>query len=643
MMQLAAQQQRFWLGMQLCGLPAAHQLSSRELCEVIVSVLEHADDVTGAGTDRLIRQLLTLPAAQQQLPQGSAKQLLQRLIDTCPVWPAGVICTRLAALQLGSQLTGGEVLQLLQQAASNGAKELLRFIAQLKPAADEIDDAEGFAAVLQAAYEKCDDDELIDNELRQLPIVQLMQPDDVLSVIRSGIMSKREYTGVNGEPQCVFRFVLHHPAVAKLSAASLEQLLLDAAQHKRLEHVAALLRAPAALQLPVGTVEALLQHAVKCAVVPDEDEDEDGNSTHSSCCELLLALPAVQQLPAAAVASILAAAVDAGNAAAVRRICAVDAAAEISNAAASSLLQLAASKHCTTWFAVLQGLPQLAELPADQLQLTRQQLQQLLGEAIAAGDDAAVSKLCEYAAAACRAAAAAAEPAGAAGITAQASIHPLDMLPLALAAVQHLGDYTYNSLEASTAAQLFQLDAARALGPSAVVKLLSACVANRAPEGVLLVALLPAASQLDQQACEDLVAEAVQHVKPAETLYDEISRQANIDVLRNLLQQPAVQQLDAAAAVRLMSACLKLKLKPAGTAAKVNPSHPLLLLQQLHSELPGAQQAALESESVKQLMHTAFKAREWAAFDWLKTLPVAPVNDEKVRVWCSVRAVEHMK
>jgi hypothetical protein len=429
-----------------------------------------------------------------------------------------------------------------------------------------------------------------------------------------------------GEPQYVFRFVLHHPAAAKLSTALLEQLLLDAAQHKRLGHVAALLRAPAALQLSVDTVAALLQHAIERAMVPDEYEDG-----HSTCCELLLALPAVQQLPADAVASVLAAAVDAGYVTAVRRMCAVDAAAEISLTVAASLLQRAAHKHCSTWFTVLQGLPQLTELPAEQLQLTIQRLQQFLGEAIADGESAAVFKLCQCTAAVCRAAAAAVGPTGAPGVTAQPSMGPTDMLPLALAAVRHVTDHAHNSLTATAAAQLFQLEAAKALGPDAVVNLLSECIAHRSPEGVLLVGLLPAAGQLDQQACKDLVAQAVRRVEPAGTV-PEIFLQPSIDVLRNLLQQPQVQQLDAAAAVRLM---------PAGL--KTRSSQPLLLLQQLHSQLPSAQQAVLGSEPVKQLMHAAFVARAWDALDWLKALPAAPLDDKKVILWCNVGAVELMK
>jgi hypothetical protein len=322
MMQLAAQQQRLWLGKQLCELPAAQQISLGELCELIVSVLQHKD---APATELLVQQLVNLPAAQQ-LPQEAAKQLLRRLIETCPVWPAWSALQCLTALQLGSQLTGGSVLQLLQYAASKGATGLLRFVAGLKPAANEIDDAEGFAAVLQATHENCRSYNSIADTLGQLPVLQLMQPDAVLSVIRSGIISKREYRDGRGKPQCVLRFVLQHPAVGKLSTAALEQLLLDAAQHKRLEHVADLLQVPAALQLSVEAVTALLQQAVQCTL--DEDRGSS-SSSHSTCCGLLLALPAVQQLPADVV-SRLAAAVDAGNVAAVSRLCAVTAAADIS-------------------------------------------------------------------------------------------------------------------------------------------------------------------------------------------------------------------------------------------------------------------------------------------------------------------------
>jgi hypothetical protein len=418
-------------------------------------------------------------------------------------------------------------------------------------------------------------------------------------------MSKREYRDDKGEPQCVYECALHHPAVGQLSTAALEQLLLDAAQYERLQHVAALLQTPAVLQLSVDAVTALLLHTI--------------TRMHSICCGMLLALPAVQQMPADAVASTVAAAVDSGNVFVVRMMFALDAAAQISTAAAGSLLSLAAQKGCKTWLTVLQGLPQLAELPADQqpVQLSSQQLQRFLGQAVAAGDSAAVSKLCEYAAAMSRAAAAAAGPAGRPGVTAQPSISPADMLSLALTPVQKVADVN-GVLDATAAAQLFQLDAATALDPSAVAELLSACIAHRSPEGVLLVARLPAASQLDQQACEDLVAEAVQRVQRVEPADEDDSSsdddsddeqrvepawrspgdptQASISVLRHLLQQPAVQQLDTAAAVRLMSACLKMQ--PGGTAARTQSSQPLLLLlllQQLHSQLPAAQQAVLES------------------------------------------------
>jgi hypothetical protein len=42
-------------------------------------------------------------------------------------------------------------------------------------------------------------------------------------------------------------------------------------------------------------------------------------------------------------------------------------------------------------------------------------------------------------------------------------------------------------------------------------------------------------------------------------------------------------------------------------------------------------------------MHAAFVARAWDALDWLKALPAAPLEDEKVRVWCIVGSLERMR
>jgi hypothetical protein len=397
----------------------------------------------------------------------------------------------------------------------------------------------------------------------------------------------------------------------------LQQLLLDAAAQQCLEHVADLLQAPAAAQLSVQTVGMLLEHAA--AGRPWLPPEESGCKPNSSS-ERLLALPAVQQLPAEAVTRILAAAVKAGHVSTVRRVCSVAAAQQASRDVAIGMLQQAAhGQYYNIWVAVLQGLPQLAgplALPFDQLQLSSQQLQRFLLGAVNAGDTEAISMLCRYTAAAAAAAAAGMPPSN--DRDADAGI-----VELLAAAIGQL-HAPHNSITPAAAEQLFQLSAAQALGTSAVAELFKCCICNQSAAGVQLVGLLPAAQQLDQQVCNSLVHAAL-------TWFDKavlhLGTQAQPEqVLRNVLQLPAVQRLGHRLAVRLLMTCMHLE----------THNHQSLLL--LHNALPAAQQAAQEPAAVKQLLMSAFAMRQWETFDWLQQLPAAPMDDGEVAMWCAVRA-----
>ncbi|WIA41533.1 hypothetical protein OEZ86_008903 [Tetradesmus obliquus] len=90
------------------AVPAAQQLPSRVLCDALLAA--------GAADRRqLVQELAELQAAQQLAP-GDAVRLVKQLL--CDSWGEGVYeaLEDLEPMQLGSQLTGGELLQLLREA-----------------------------------------------------------------------------------------------------------------------------------------------------------------------------------------------------------------------------------------------------------------------------------------------------------------------------------------------------------------------------------------------------------------------------------------------------------------------------------------------------------------------------------------------
>jgi hypothetical protein len=283
-----------------------------------------------------------------------------------------------------------------------------------------------------------------------------------------------------------------------------------------LRDVSALLKARAAAQLSAVTVTTLLQHAAAHLYWSEQDETLDSGSDRiCRCSDMLLALPVVQQLPTAAVASIVEAAVAAGKHKAVRRLLALPGAQNASTEAAVSMLQLAAQGPSCIWFAVLQGLPQLANLSPEQWQLSSEQLQRLLHESVKEGNSEAIFRLCEYAPLCSTAvshgtaAALSALPVTLAGHSGKSvpAVPAACMQALLLDVIRHHGR-TGHSIT-SAAEQVFELDSARSVGPGVVKDLWMSCIEMCCAAGVRLVGLLPAAQHLDPYVCESVVRAAL--------------------------------------------------------------------------------------------------------------------------------------
>jgi hypothetical protein len=621
LLRLAVKQKQYERGCRLCELPAAQQLPSQQLCELLLQLLllqlllPRQEELRARQRGQLVVVLIRLQPAEELAP-GAAMQLLSTLIqkDSCRA-RSGVYGVEAAhelgvLAAVGSQLSGEEVLQLLQQAAEQGHSDAMRHMLDLAPARD-IDNADGFAAFLRAALAATDHNGWA-VAVQQLPVMQQLRADAVLGLVQACIHA---YSCSSGSRPSTFMFnMLNHPAVSSFSTASLEQLLLEAAQQERLAAVAALLEAPAAAGLSANTVADLLQHAVR-------ELHCDSDTLHQEFASeamqpLLLSLPAAQQLSRDAVAGILSAAVAAQNSSSISRLCELPSAQQLSAEAAAGLLQEAAQQGYAVWNAVCSGLPQLGKQ-----QPIGKQLLVFLQGAVSAADSRGLTELCQSAGEA------EAEGAGLCGISAE------DMLGLLSAALRKSA-LNLERLPIEAVAQLFQLGSARALGPDAVEELMVTCVGKADVSGLKLAGELPAAAQLDQKSAEWLVLRTLQEYQQKYDCFGYVATMkgctasARETLLRTLLQQPAVQRLAPDAVARLLAACIEEELP-----------QPLLLLR---SELTAARQGDLDQDAVRQLLQAAFEAQQWFMFDWLVGLPAAPVHDddEEVAMWRAVRACQ---
>jgi hypothetical protein len=373
-------------------------------------------------------------------------------------------------MDLGSQLTGQELLQLMHPEAKHpGSGAAAYDLAQLTPAAEQIDDLEGLAAFLQAAAHSDMGCNVIELLAADLPAVSKLAPESVAGFIRQCISGKIDY----------YKFLVEHPAVNSFSTATLQQMLLEIVQQPKkhdpndqlLAHCVTLLKAPAATQLSVETVTTLLQHAVQEL---QRDWYWDPCLTFGEVQDDLLAPPAVQQLSADAMASILAAAITAANLPAVGSLCMLPAVQQLSVEAAAELHLLAVQKGYFRIAQRMQELPLLQGGKHQQAQLTSEQLQLLLRVAIGTGDREAIVALCQQAAS-----------------PAAPHMSPESTQQLLSAAIQSLDSGRFTDITPAAAQQLFQLADAQTLGAAAVAELMKVCVCRGSAEGLQLVTLLP--------------------------------------------------------------------------------------------------------------------------------------------------------
>jgi hypothetical protein len=275
----------------------------------------------------------------------------------------------------------------------------------------------------------------------------------------------------------------------------------------------------------------------------------------------LFKLPAAQQLDAAAVVRVLTAAVAADNAAGVRSVCRLPGAQQVSAEAALELLQQAAAQGFELWLAVRGGLPQLAALPAEQLQLSSQQLCCLLQKGVNMEDSRSFASLFK--------------------LVVQAA--DADEAPFSISSkAMHQG--------------------MKALGPDAVAALLQGCVKHHHAEGIALLGQLPAAWQLDQQVAEKLLLQCLLPMDRHDNFsWDPHGCPMCADAgptVRALVQLPAVQRLAADAVTSGLLACIEEWLQPERCQWCIYS----VLLSAKH---------ALSRGAVRQLLQALYGTEQW--------------------------------
>jgi hypothetical protein len=188
LLRLAVKQKRCTWGLLFCQLPAAQQLPSQQLCELRLLLWQRYGEDRAAHRPDLVMALAGLQATRE-MSQGAPMQFMSTLIQMS----ASEQQTLRAVLDdanapevlaaVSSQLTGDEVLQLLQQAAELGCSDTVSYLLALAPAA-EIDDAEGFAFLLKAALANMVATNTWQYAVQQLPVMQQLAPDEVLSLLQ---------------------------------------------------------------------------------------------------------------------------------------------------------------------------------------------------------------------------------------------------------------------------------------------------------------------------------------------------------------------------------------------------------------------------------------------------------------------------
>jgi hypothetical protein len=181
-------------------------------------------------------QLCELPAAQQ-LGTAAVAELLATAVTARPGGVHSSMCmSTLCNLPAAAQLTSGQTLQVLQASLLQGNCVCNWQLCEL-PAAQQLS-PEAVSELLVAACNSSSEQGCCSNVfLRSLPAVQLLNRDQVMRVLQPAVHQ------VHG---CCIPGLSKLPASAELSGGDVEELLQSAVQHADAVCIALLLQLPGA-------------------------------------------------------------------------------------------------------------------------------------------------------------------------------------------------------------------------------------------------------------------------------------------------------------------------------------------------------------------------------------------------------------
>jgi hypothetical protein len=345
LMQAALQLQNHAMVQRLLQLPCAAAITAGSLEALIMALMQRTSRghvLEGAcDTATTLKFLCALPAAQQLQPDA-----VQRLV--------------------------AEALQLLLHYVAHQLLEAL-------PAAQQLDGppVQQILAAVVASHEVPDYDELDENpqpQQWQLHTIYLVQ--HILDLPGAGQLQPEGLT------EHVLQPALRMGAVdlvsrlcnkVPLNAAALEELLQSALQLRNMEAAAALCGAAAAQQLSVDSIRACLEAVLgRCCggrvqVLRSLAHPGWYATARQGVAKQLLALPAAQELPVDAVAALLDAAVELVMQPLVSDMCALPAASELQPEQLLALMQRALQRRMDKAINTFTKRPAAAQICPEQL------------------------------------------------------------------------------------------------------------------------------------------------------------------------------------------------------------------------------------------------------------------------------------
>lgn len=612
----------------LTTLPQAQQLPSEILCKLLVSAITSIWTLRSSSLQALLQRLATLQAGQQ-LADGDAYKLLEAVLSLGSLRSNLLqIFNDLAPMQLGSQLTGSELLQLLTMAAGNNAA--CSALAALKPAADQIDDESGYTAFLELAIENCarrggfGQDTNFNTLLQAVPLTQHLGPQSVVTLVAKCVST-----------ETVYDFVFEIPALQQLSSIQVEQLLIHAARAGCMWNVKQLLAVPAAAQLSSATLHQLLQAVLEdwterngsCLNVQELqmlcqllDLPAAGQLTVDaaanvimqacgllikleqtgleyvpsavqqaleSCIAKLLQLSATQQTPYEMFVHHMLNAIAAGSVKQLLLFSKLPIADEISGSTAKHLVERALERGNLQVLQTMQEcMPKIAAVAAT-MQPTGEQLKKQFAYAIAHQDQQALVVLCRHPVA--------------------AQISPSGMQELLQEMLEslalghwHMGEAKQTLQDDNPVRLLFHTQAAQALGPSVVEELWECCRGRhgRQPNmvGISWTTQLPASAQVAVEPCESMLTHLIGHLKslPKQTFND--VKGCALEAMSCLLQLPAMQALPVEAVGKHLQSAMPYYHRLGLVQGRA-------MMELIGSQLPSGQR--LSTQHVKALMRIA--------------------------------------